>query len=232
MGAGSLPTTEPRDGDVYRALARAVAGGIHTMSVATVVSYDATSSPPRATVRLIPCNRRMGEGGVDECFRVPPLTGCPVIFPGAGAGIAITWPLAAGDTVAVLVAERSIAEWLETGGDATEPSDPRRHDYSDAFILPGALHVAATAPADMHDPAALVAFASSIKLGSAAAASAVALQPEVTTDLETLEAAVLAGSTAAGAIGDVAQWSAFSAAFSAALTAWPAAAGAAKVQAE
>ena len=232
MGGGSAPTTEPRDGDVYRALARAVAGGIHTMSVGTVVSYDAAQSPPRATVRLIPCNRRMGSDGADECFRVPPLTGCPVMFPGAGSAYALTWPLAAGDTVAVLIAERSIAEWLETGGTATEPADPRRHDYSDAFILPGALHVAATATADMHDPAALVAFAASIKLGSAAASSAVALQPEVTTDLSTLESAIVAAATAAGSIGDVAQWSAFSSTLSAALTGWPAAAGATKVEAE
>ena len=232
MSSGSLPTTEPRDGDVYRALARAVAGGIHTTTIGTIVSYDATQSPPRATVRLIPCSRRGGSDGVDVCFRVPNLTGCPVMFPGAGSAYAITWPLTAGDTVAVLVAERSIAEWLETGSDTTEPADPRRHDYSDAFILPGMLHVSATATADMHDPAALVAFAASIKLGSAAASQAVALQPEVTTDLSTLESAILAASTAAGAIGDAAQWAAFSAALSAALTAWPAAAGATKVEAE
>ena len=232
MSSGSLPTTEPRDGDVYRALARAVAGGIHTTTIATVVSYDATSSPPRATVRLIPCSRRSGSDGVDVCFRVPNLAGCPVVFPGAGAGIAITWPLAVGDTVAVLVAERSIAEWLETGSDTTEPADPRRHDYSDAFILPGMLHVSATATPDMHDPAALVAFASSIKLGSAAASQAVALQPEVTTDLNTIAAALQSAATAAGAIGDVAQWSAFAATLAAALAAWPAAAGATKVEAE
>lgn len=232
MSSGALPTTEPRDGDVYRALARAVAGGIHTMTIATVVDYDATTSPPRATVRLIPCNRRMTQTGGDECFRVPPLTRCPVVFPGAGSTYALTWPLAAGDTVAVLIAERSVAEWLETGATATEPSDPRRHDYSDAFILPGALHVAAGATSGMHDPAALVAFAPSVKLGSASASSAVALQPEVATDLDTLATALQNAATAAGAIGDPGQWSAFATTLAAALAAWPAAAGATKVEAE
>ena len=231
--SGEQETRAPTQSDLVRRVIEAARGGIHTVTLATIVSYDATKNPPRAIISLIPCSRSRDEDNVVSCHRVDPIANCPVLWPGAGDLFALTFPLVVGDTVAVLVAERSIAEWLQTGASQTEPRDPRRFDYSDAIVLPGMLHVAGAATADMHDAAAAVLFGAEWKLGSAAATKAVALAPEVAADLGTLKSAIDAGAAAAiVAGGDAAHWGAFTVGLAAGLVGWPAAVGATKVKAE
>jgi hypothetical protein len=66
---------------------------------------------------------------------LPVITSVPVAFPRSGE-IAITWPLAEGDTVWLWFAERSIDSWLDQGGQRP-PDNPRRFDMSDAVAYPG-----------------------------------------------------------------------------------------------
>jgi hypothetical protein len=61
-----------------------------------------------------------------------------VRFPGGdGDRFSMSWPLAEGDTVKLVVADRSIDEWLTEGGEDVTPSDLRKHDFSDAIVEPG-----------------------------------------------------------------------------------------------
>lgn len=66
---------------------------------------------------------------------LPIITNVPVCWP-RGGGFAMTMPLAVGDTVGVLVQDRSIDQWLEQGGEQS-PTDERRHALKDAIAIPG-----------------------------------------------------------------------------------------------
>jgi hypothetical protein len=59
----------------------------------------------------------------------------PVIFP-TGGGWEISWPLVAGDTVALIIADREIGRW-RLANKPVDPQDARMHDLSDAIVLPG-----------------------------------------------------------------------------------------------
>lgn len=59
----------------------------------------------------------------------------PVIFPGAG-DYSARWTLRAGDTGMLLVAQRDMDRWLNTGAQGV-PLTARLHDYSDGAFLPG-----------------------------------------------------------------------------------------------
>jgi hypothetical protein len=73
--------------------------------------------------------------GEEQVISVPVITNVPIVWPGAG-GMRITFPIAIGDTVLLLFADRSLDLWLLHGGEV-DPADPRRHALSDAVAIPG-----------------------------------------------------------------------------------------------
>lgn len=75
------------------------------------------------------------EEGEREIVSLPVITNVPVVFPGAG-GFRLTFPVAVGDTVLLVFADRSIDAWLAHGGE-TSPTDERHHHLSDAIAIPG-----------------------------------------------------------------------------------------------
>lgn len=60
----------------------------------------------------------------------------PIVFPNAG-GFGVTLPMAAGDEVLVVFANRCIDAWWQNGGYANKPMEYRMHDLSDGFAIPG-----------------------------------------------------------------------------------------------
>lgn len=60
---------------------------------------------------------------------------CPVIFPGAGM-FRLTFPIAVGDTVLLVFADKSIEEWMFLGKEASSEEE-RRHHHSDAIAIVG-----------------------------------------------------------------------------------------------
>lgn len=180
------PTSSPDTTSNVREAARAAVAGVNVALPATVVAYDEATQ--LATVKLVPCFRRRdpSQGGAVVCYDPPDLPGVPVAFPGAGDW-SITWPLAAGDAGLVVFADRSLSEWKATGADRTEPQDPRRHDLTDAVFVPGLRSPADALPAAAVDASALVIRGATIKLGSSAAADAVALASKVDTQLQAIK---------------------------------------------
>ncbi len=65
----------------------------------------------------------------------PLLMDCPVIVLGGGSA-ALTFPIQQGDECLVLFNDRSIDNWLESGGGAGV-SSPRAHSFADGIILVG-----------------------------------------------------------------------------------------------
>lgn len=62
--------------------------------------------------------------------------GVPVMFPSAGGGL-LSFPIEVGDTVLVVFAQRSIAEWLEDEGGPATPNNYRKLSLTDAIAIPG-----------------------------------------------------------------------------------------------
>lgn len=160
---------------------------------ARVVSYDAATQ--LAVVQ--PVVQVVGGDGVPRLL--PPIAACRVLFLSAGDWH-LTFDVAAGDTGLVLVSSVCISQWLEGADEAAAPESTRRGNLADGTFLPAkmAKPAALTAPAGMSigKPAARIHIAvdggvtiesANIKLGSASAASAVALEPPLSSFFSTLK---------------------------------------------
>ena len=79
--------------------------------------------------------RRATETGSVEILNLPLLLDCPVVFPHAG-GCSLTFPIRTGDECLVVFSSRSIDLWWQSGG-VQPPAEPRMHDLSDGFVIPG-----------------------------------------------------------------------------------------------
>lgn len=106
---------------------------LHVAMPAKVTSYDASAQ----TVDVIPClNRHLpdGQGGfVSEAL--PKLADIPVCFP-RGGGFFCSFPIAPGDYVLLVFAERNIAMWRSTGNQG-DPGDVGTHTLDGAIAIPG-----------------------------------------------------------------------------------------------
>lgn len=97
---------------------------------ATVQSYDLATQ--RATVQAGVQLQLLDGTTISE----PVFADVPVAWPSAG-GYSFHAPLAAGDEVLVVFAERSIDEWLAAGGYDRVANDTRRFSAQDAIAIPG-----------------------------------------------------------------------------------------------
>ncbi len=71
----------------------------------------------------------------NETVNLPIINNVPVVFPRSGQA-ALTFPLKKGDSVLLVFSQRSLDNWKLAGG-VVEAGDPRHHDLSDAFAIPG-----------------------------------------------------------------------------------------------
>jgi len=121
-------------------LAQAIMAGIdsavvnlHTWLPGVVQTFYATEQEADVQVRVRRIMRDLA--GNERLETVPILARAPVWMPRAG-GFSVSLPVTAGDECAVLFAERDISAWLADGG-LHAPASRRRHDFSDAIVLPG-----------------------------------------------------------------------------------------------
>jgi hypothetical protein len=119
--------------EVLDRLRSAVMRDLRVAIPATVKRYDAATQKVDVAPQIADWFPSEG-GDVEQAFP-PVVTNVPVLFPGAG-GYRITFPIAVGDTVDLLVNDRSLDAWLAQGGRQV-PGDLRRHNLSDAVALPG-----------------------------------------------------------------------------------------------
>ena len=133
LSGGSEPDVETGETPTFTGTVRKLIeqrlGDLHTAMPGEVVSFDADAQ--EADVQ--PLTKRRYPSG--EVVDLPMLQRVPVVFPRGGPAF-ITWPLAAGDKVALLFCERSIDAWKDDGG-IYNPEDGRKHHLSDAVAIPG-----------------------------------------------------------------------------------------------
>ena len=124
---------DERDPDIVEGVRAAILGElakVRTTIPGVVQSFDAATQ--RASIQPGVALRLLNGEAVGE----PLLVDVPVVYPGAG-GYSIYYPLAVGDEVLVVFAERSIDEWLAAGGYNRAAADPRRFSAPDAIAIPG-----------------------------------------------------------------------------------------------
>lgn len=125
-----------RSGDSLAALLVAQESWSNDLRVAMpgiIQSFDAS----KCTAVIQPAIRAQvtAEDGTTKWVDYPLLLDCPVVFP-RGGGFVLTFPIKAGDECAVIIADRCIDAWWQSGGTQNQV-ELRMHDLSDAFCLPG-----------------------------------------------------------------------------------------------
>lgn len=129
MTAPYVPNlAELLSGHVSRSLAE-----LHTAMPGRVERYDSTTQT--ADVKPLVKRKVADEAGTESLESLPVVPSVPVVFPGAG-DYGITFPIARGDTVLLVVASASLDRWLARGGEV-DPADERAHALSDAVAIPG-----------------------------------------------------------------------------------------------
>ncbi|MBU6429424.1 MAG: hypothetical protein KGR26_10465, partial [Cyanobacteria bacterium REEB65] len=108
---------------------------LHTALPARVEKYD--SANQRADVKPVFLRVFLDEDGNERTYEYPILTDVPVHFP-RGGGAFIHLPIAAGDLVLLVCAQRSLDRYLETDGKhVIDTQDARRHHISNAVAFAG-----------------------------------------------------------------------------------------------
>jgi hypothetical protein len=120
--------------DIVDMVIKRAVGRVRTAIPGKVLAYDAATQ----TATVQPSVRVWRVDEEEELTATLPtsVSNCPVLFP-AGGGVSITWPLVEGDVVTLLVADRSIDEWMATAGSDVEPRSVRRFAAADTLVLPG-----------------------------------------------------------------------------------------------
>jgi hypothetical protein len=118
----------------------AALSNVHTALPGVIASYN--SAKQIADVQ--PNLKRVTFDG--QKIQLPIIPNVPVVFPRSSDAF-ISFPLKPGDQVLLIVIERSIERWLESGG-LVAPGDVRKFNLSDAVCIPGFYPSAETVTAD------------------------------------------------------------------------------------
>lgn len=124
---------DPRPGDMLDAYREAWAEELHTAIPGRVESY--TAGEQVADVQPMIRRRLERRDGTAVYETMPIIRAVPIVWPRAGSWF-VHMPLAAGDFVLLVICERDIARWRQTG-DLSPPLDVRHHHLSHAVAIPG-----------------------------------------------------------------------------------------------
>ncbi len=162
--------------DVLGAAMSQALDGVHTAFPGRVESYDAATQ--KVSVKPLVRRAYRDEVGDRQLESLPVIPGVPVVFPGAGA-YSITFPIAAGDTVLVVVASVSLDRWLVGRGGEVDAALDNRHSLEDAIAIPGLRAFGAPVANAGAGGEAMVLAGAEVRLGSATAARIVAALDEL-----------------------------------------------------
>lgn len=110
-----------------------MARGLWTALIGIVTAYDSS----KGTVQVQPAieSVQMMPDGSLVPVKIAPISDIPVVYLGGGNYVA-TFPIAVGDEALVIMANRCIDSWWQSGG-VQPPADPRHHSITDGFALVG-----------------------------------------------------------------------------------------------
>lgn len=106
---------------------------VHTAMPCQVVSVDFAKQT--CVLQPLVKARILKQDGSQEWQSYPVITDVPLHFP-SGGGVAMTFPVQAGDEALAVISSRSFDAWLQSGGEQQQV-DLRMHDIGNAFALVG-----------------------------------------------------------------------------------------------
>lgn len=120
--------------ETFRIAMAGYATGMWTSLPGIIQSFD----PVKLTAVVQPAIQGIvqQQDGTTKAVNLPLLLDCPVVFP-RGGNCTLTFPIAEGDECLVIFSSRCIDSWWQNGGHENKPMEPRMHDLSDGFCLPG-----------------------------------------------------------------------------------------------
>lgn len=124
--------------DVFKEAMDAKALDMRVSMPAEVIRYDHA----KQLVDVKPFFKRKANDG--QLIDPPVIYNVPVAFHRAGEAF-ITMPIAAGHSVLLVFADRSMEKWLSSGARG-DPEDTRHHHISDAIAIPGCYPFSNAAP--------------------------------------------------------------------------------------
>ncbi|GGA34063.1 Gp138 family membrane-puncturing spike protein [Hafnia psychrotolerans] len=115
------------------ALAKTISANLRVAMPGIIQSFD----PDAVTCVVQPAiaGAETDKSGNIQSSPLPLLLDVPVVFQ-RGGGVTMTFPVKAGDECLVIISDRCIDFWWQSGG-VQEPVDTRQHDLSDAFAIVG-----------------------------------------------------------------------------------------------
>jgi hypothetical protein len=126
-------TTSPSTPDILTGIMERLASELCVCLPAQIESYDAATQLAKVKP-LLKRPLRLPDGS-DATESISIINNVPVIHP-SGGGYFVHFPLAAGDPVTLVIADRSLDRWIEKGGEV-DPGFTHTHELSDAFAIPG-----------------------------------------------------------------------------------------------
>lgn len=129
-----IPTQSQIGGE--QQTAQTIADTISTQLRVAMPGIIQSFDPVTVTCTVLPAIKGNDAGTAGkEPTNLPLLVDVPVVFP-RGGGCTLTFPVKEGDECLLIFADRCIDFWWQNGG-VQESVDPRQHDLSDAFCIPG-----------------------------------------------------------------------------------------------
>ncbi|MFN1150065.1 Gp138 family membrane-puncturing spike protein [Serratia liquefaciens] len=129
-----IPTQSQIGGE--QQTAQAITDTVSTQLRVAMPGIIQSFDPVTVTCTVLPAIKGHDEGTAGkDSENLPLLVDVPVVFP-RGGGCTLTFPVKEGDECLLIFADRCIDFWWQSGG-VQEPVDPRQHDLSDAFCIPG-----------------------------------------------------------------------------------------------
>lgn len=129
-----MTARSPTSAEILLALSERIQGEINVCLPGKIESYDA--SKQLASVKPLLKRPLINEDGTDaDAESVPVISNVPVVHP-SGGGYFTHFPLAQGDPVILIFADRSIDRWLDRGGEV-DPGFTHTHELTDAIAIPG-----------------------------------------------------------------------------------------------
>lgn len=191
------PSREPELLESLGAIVESFLSEVHTALPARIEQY----AHPLADVKPVVPRVFLDKAGQEQLVEYPVVTDVPV-FCLRGGGAFLHFPIAAGDLVLLVVAERSLDNWLETDGrQVVDHRDARRHNISDAVAFAGLWTTRDKAVVSDTDVVLGLKAGQKLLVGVADAAKALALAEQVDARLAAIEGWLPSHTHVSGGVG-------------------------------
>ena len=135
----SLPRSKPDLKLVFNQVTREIMSALACAQTGTITTFYPATQTADISINMAIVLQYLSNAdttNIPVTTQYPPLYGVPVVCLGGGGG-AITFPVKAGDTCALIFLDRDMDSWWLSGTTGLPPNSNRLHNLSDAIAIIG-----------------------------------------------------------------------------------------------